>query len=89
MFPVNMNDVLSDAVWLSLTTVMPVLLVAMLVGLVIGILQTATSIQEQTITFVPKIAAILLALVFFGPWMFATLGQYTIQLFQQIPQMNR
>ena len=49
MFPVNMNDVLSDAVWLSLTTVLPVLLVAMTVGLVIGILQTATSIQEQTL----------------------------------------
>ncbi len=67
----------------------PVLLIGLVVGLVISIFQATTSIQEQTLTFVPKIAAILLALVFFGPWMFATLGQYTIQLFQQIPQMNR
>jgi flagellar biosynthetic protein FliQ len=67
----------------------PVLLIGMAVGLVISILQATTSIQEQTLTFVPKIAAILLALIFFGPWMFSVLSQYTIQLFRQIPQMVR
>ncbi len=67
----------------------PVLLIGLLVGLIVSVLQATTSIQEQTLTFVPKIAAILLALVFFGPWMFASLAQYTIQLFQQIPSMVR
>ncbi|GAB4374095.1 MAG: flagellar biosynthesis protein FliQ [Spirochaetales bacterium] len=67
----------------------PVLLIGLVVGLIVSILQATTSIQEQTLTFVPKIAAILLALVFFGPWMFASLAQYTIQLFQQIPAMGR
>jgi flagellar biosynthetic protein FliQ len=67
----------------------PVLLIGMVVGLVISILQATTSIQEQTLTFVPKIAAILLALIFFGPWMFSVLSQYTIQLFRQIPLMVR
>ncbi|HOV37750.1 MAG TPA: flagellar biosynthesis protein FliQ [Spirochaetales bacterium] len=67
----------------------PVLLIGLIVGLIVSILQATTSIQEQTLTFVPKIAAILLALVFFGPWMFAQLSQYTVQLFQQIPQMVR
>jgi flagellar biosynthetic protein FliQ len=67
----------------------PVLLIGLLVGLIVSILQDTTSIQEQTLTFVPKIAAILLALVFFGPWMFASLAQYTVQLFQQIPAMVR
>jgi flagellar biosynthetic protein FliQ len=67
----------------------PILLIGMLVGLIISILQATTSIQEQTLTFVPKIAAILLALVFFGPWMFSVLSQYTIQLFRQIPLMVR
>jgi flagellar biosynthetic protein FliQ len=67
----------------------PVLLIGLLVGLIVSILQATTSIQEQTLTFVPKIAAILLALVFFGPWMFASLAQYTVQLFQQIPAMVR
>lgn len=67
----------------------PVLLVGLVVGLIISILQATTSIQEQTLTFVPKIAAILLALVFFGPWIFARLAQYTIQLFGQIPGLAR
>ena len=67
----------------------PVLLIGLIVGLVVSILQATTSIQEQTLTFVPKIAAILMALVFFGPWIFASLAQYTVQLFQQIPQVVR
>jgi flagellar biosynthetic protein FliQ len=65
----------------------PVLLISLGVGLVVSILQATTSIQEQTLTFVPKIVAIFLALVFFGPWMFARLMQYTVQLFQQIPNL--
>ncbi|MFP4301030.1 MAG: flagellar biosynthesis protein FliQ [Spirochaetaceae bacterium] len=65
----------------------PVLLMGMLVGLIVSIFQATTSIQEQTLTFVPKIAAILVALLFFGPWMIATLRQFTINLFNQIPNM--
>ena len=65
----------------------PVLLIAMLVGLIVSIFQATTSIQEQTLTFVPKIAAILVALLFFGPWMITTLRQFTINLFSQIPNM--
>jgi flagellar biosynthetic protein FliQ len=67
----------------------PVLLISLVVGLIISILQATTSIQEQTLTFVPKIVAIFLALVFFGPWIFARLVQYTLQLFQQIPNLVR
>jgi flagellar biosynthesis protein FliQ len=65
----------------------PVLIIGMAVGLIISILQATTSIQEQTLSFVPKIAAILLALILFGPWMFTTLMQYTEQLFARIPDM--
>ncbi len=65
----------------------PVLLMGMLVGLIVSIFQATTSIQEQTLTFVPKIAAILVALLFFGPWMITTLRQFTINLFNQIPNM--
>ncbi|RPJ07543.1 MAG: flagellar biosynthetic protein FliQ [Spirochaetaceae bacterium] len=65
----------------------PVLLIGMLVGLVVSILQATTSIQEQTLTFVPKIAAILGALMLFGPWMFNSLAEYTIRLFSQISVM--
>ena len=65
----------------------PVLLMGMLVGLIVSVFQATTSIQEQTLTFVPKIAAILAALLFFGPWMITTLRQFTINLFNQIPNM--
>jgi flagellar biosynthetic protein FliQ len=65
----------------------PLLLTALVVGLVVSILQATTSIQEQTLTFVPKIVAILLVLALLGGWMLASLGDYTIQLFQLIPDM--
>ena len=67
----------------------PVLLVAMVVGLVVSIFQATTSIQEQTLTFVPKIAAILIVLALLGGWMFGSLSQYTRDLFAMIPQMAR
>lgn len=67
----------------------PILITALIVGLVISILQATTSIQEQTLTFVPKILAILLILALLGGFMFASLGDYTIQLFKMIPSMTR
>lgn len=65
----------------------PVLAVGMGVGLIVAIFQATTSIQDQTLSFIPKIAAILLSLVLFGPWMVRTIVQYTRQIFDQIPGM--
>jgi flagellar biosynthetic protein FliQ len=67
----------------------PVLLVAMTIGLIVSILQATTSIQEQTLTFVPKIAAIMIVLALLGGWMFGSLAQYTRELFAMIPSMAR
>ena len=67
----------------------PVLLIGMGVGLIVSVFQATTSIQEQTLTFVPKIAAILLSLFVFGPWMISTLTQFTIRLIESIPDMAR
>jgi flagellar biosynthetic protein FliQ len=67
----------------------PILASALVVGLVVAILQATTSIQEQTLTFVPKIITILLMLGFLGGWMFSSLGDYTVQLFRMIPSMAR
>jgi flagellar biosynthetic protein FliQ len=67
----------------------PMLIPALVVGLIVAILQASTSIQEQTLTFVPKIVVILLMLALLGGWMFSTLGQYTINLFSQIQNMAR
>jgi len=67
----------------------PLLLSALSVGLIVAILQATTSIQEQTLTFVPKVFTILLILALLGGWMFTSLGEYTVELFQQIPRMAR
>jgi flagellar biosynthetic protein FliQ len=67
----------------------PMLVSALVVGLVVAIFQATTSIQEQTLTFVPKLIAILLVLAFLGGWMFSSLGDYTVQLFRMIPAMAR
>ncbi len=67
----------------------PVLVAALVVGLVVAIFQATTSIQEQTLTFVPKIMTILAMLALLGGWMFASLKDYTITLFEMIPQMVR
>jgi flagellar biosynthetic protein FliQ len=66
----------------------PLLLVGMLVGLIISIFQATTSIQEQTLTFVPKIAAILGALILFGPWLIMSMVQFTLRLFGRIPELG-
>ncbi|OIP38429.1 EscS/YscS/HrcS family type III secretion system export apparatus protein [Candidatus Desantisbacteria bacterium CG2_30_40_21] len=65
----------------------PMLGISMLVGLVISILQTATSIQEQTLSFVPKIVITLLAMIVFGSWMLKTLMEYTIRLINTFPDL--
>jgi len=67
----------------------PLLLSALAVGLIVAILQATTSIQEQTLTFVPKVFTILLILALLGGMIFSSLRDYTIQLFRQIPDMAR
>ncbi|MDR1618629.1 MAG: flagellar biosynthesis protein FliQ [Treponema sp.] len=67
----------------------PLLLSALVVGLVVAILQATTQIQEQTLTFVPKVITILAVLALLGGWMFSSLGEYTTELFRRIPDMAR
>lgn len=82
-------NVVRTAVLYILLVSAPTLLIGMSVGLVISIFQATTSIQEQTLTFVPKIIAILGAVVLFGPWMLRLLVQFTVNIFNQIPMMIR
>lgn len=62
-------NIARQTVWIIVKTAVPVLLVSMIVGLVISLFQTLTSIQEQTLTFVPKLIAILLTIMLLGAWM--------------------
>ncbi len=66
---------------------LPVLLIGMLVGLVISVIQATTSLQEQTLTFVPKIIAILMTIIFLGPWMLTSMQEFTMKIILMIPQM--
>lgn len=65
----------------------PILLIALGVGLLVSVFQAMTQIQEQTLAFVPKIIAVFLSIVIFGPWMLTMLLDYTRNLFQQLPQL--
>lgn len=65
----------------------PLLALALGVGLLVSIFQATTQIQEQTLAFVPKIVAVLLALVFFGPWMLNQMLDFTTNLYENIHRM--
>jgi len=80
-------QIVREAVFETLIVAGPILLVGMVVGLLVAILQATTSIQEQTLTFVPKIAAILAALVLFGRFILQSLVEYTRRLFESIPNI--
>lgn len=66
-------EIVKQSILTIIIVASPVLLVSMIVGLVVSIFQATTSIQDQTLTFVPKILAIFAALIIFGPWMLDTL----------------
>jgi flagellar biosynthetic protein FliQ len=78
-------QIIREGVLETLIVAGPILLIGMLVGLIVAILQATTSIQEQTLTFVPKIAAILISLVLFGRFLLQSLMEYTRRLFESIP----
>ena len=85
----EVTAILRGGILQVLTMAAPLLLSALAVGLIVAILQATTSIQEQTLTFVPKVATILLVLFFLGGLGFSRLAEYTIELFRKIPDMAR
>lgn len=80
-------SLLRNSVFQTLILSAPVLLVAMTIGLVISIFQATTSIQDQSLTFVPKILAIFTTIGLLGAWMMNSLINYTTTLFELIPGM--
>ncbi|MGN0306540.1 MAG: flagellar biosynthesis protein FliQ [Lachnospiraceae bacterium] len=73
-------QIVNRALYTICVTAAPVLLVSLVVGLLISIFQTVTSIQEQTLTFVPKILSIFIALIFLGHWMLNNMVEYMVEL---------
>jgi flagellar biosynthesis protein FliQ len=80
-------DLATSALQLALKVALPLLLVGLCVGLMISIFQAVTQIQEQTLTFIPKILATAAVLVIGGPWMLGQLLVYTSELWGQIPNL--
>ena len=76
-----------DAMSLALKVALPLLLVGLAVGLIISVFQAVTQIQEQTLTFIPKILASIVVLIVAGPWMLDQLLSYTRDLWLAIPEL--
>jgi flagellar biosynthetic protein FliQ len=76
-----------QAMTVALKVSAPFLLAGLAVGLIVSIIEAATSIQEQTLTFIPKVIATGLVVALGGPWMLDQMLSYTQQLFQSIPQL--
>ncbi|MDO5156938.1 MAG: flagellar biosynthesis protein FliQ [Eubacteriales bacterium] len=75
-------DIAREALWLIIKCSAPLLLVSLVVGLVISIFQTVTSIQEQTLTFVPKILSIFITLILCGGWIMDNIITFMNRLFE-------
>jgi len=74
-----------EALYLTMLLAGPLLMSALLVGLLVGVFQAATQIQEMTLSFIPKLMALVLALLLAGPWMLGVLKDFTLRLFISIP----
>lgn len=72
------------AIWIILLTSGPLLLIALISGLAVSIFQATTSIQEQTLAFVPKIVAVFIGIIFFGPWMLSQITSYARDIFENL-----
>lgn len=73
-------DIARDAIYMIIICSAPMLIISLVVGLIISIFQTVTSIQEQTLTFVPKIIAVFLGIMIFGSWILTNLSEFINRL---------
>jgi flagellar biosynthesis protein FliQ len=84
MTPDSVIAIAEQGIWVVLLVCGPLLLLALVVGLVVSIFQATTQIQEQTLAFIPKIVAVLLGVVFFGPWMSSRMLSYANDIFNNL-----
>lgn len=85
MTPESVIDIFAVAVKLIMAMVLVIILPSLVVGLVVSVFQAATQINEQTLSFLPRLLATLAALGVFGPWMLSTLIDYMTRLYADIP----
>ncbi|MGG1292518.1 flagellar biosynthesis protein FliQ [Bacillus smithii] len=86
MNPEMVISLAEKGVYMILILSGPIMLIGLIIGLVVSIFQAMTQIQEQTLAFIPKIVAMLVGLVFFGPWMLTHMISYTSQILSNLTQ---
>lgn len=87
MTPETVLDIGTKAMYLTALLSAPPLLSALVIGLLVGMFQAATSINEMTLSFIPKLIVLGIAMIIAGPWMLDTLVTYTRQMFENIPSL--
>jgi flagellar biosynthesis protein FliQ len=87
MTPETVTTIGQQALWVTILISAPLLLSALAVGLLVGMFQAATQINEMTMSFIPKLLVMVAALVIAGPWMLEVIMTYTRQLMEQIPSL--
>jgi len=80
-------DLGREALWIAVLVAAPLLGTALAVGLLIGVFQAATSIQEMTLSFIPKLGVMVVALVIFGGWQIAVIVDFFRRIFERIPML--
>jgi flagellar biosynthetic protein FliQ len=76
-----------EAIFTALVVAAPMLVLGLITGVMVSVFQAVTQIQEQTLTFIPKIVVSAIAILFFGPFMLAMLTGFTSRVFSSIPQL--
>lgn len=80
-------DLVTSALWVATQISAPILVTAVAVGVLMGLLQSVTQIQEQTLAFVPKFAAVGVVIAITGGWMLRTITEFTLELLARIPDL--
>lgn len=81
-------ELMKELLWNSMLVAGPILIAALVVGLVISVLQVATQLQEMTLSYVPKLFAAALVLLLLGPWMLHRISQFAIEMITQVPSLG-
>ncbi len=87
MTPETVTTIGQHALWVTMLIASPLLGSALAIGLLVGMIQAATQINEMTLSFIPKLLVLVLSLVVAGPWMLSVIVNYTKQLITQIPSL--
>lgn len=87
MTPEHVMNIGRQAIEITLVLCGPMLLAALVIGLIVSIFQAATQINEQTLSFIPKLVGMFIVLILTGPWMLQMMVDYIRRLFESIPQL--